>query len=68
MLTMSVKNHTLTHRAKFGVVSSSHFPFRVQTHKQTHTVTDVADHPSYTSATAGVGNHVKITRGETEIK
>jgi len=38
---------------KFGVDSSSHFPFRVQTDTQTHThtVTDATAHSTHASAT-----------------
>ena len=39
---------------KFGVDSSSRFRFRLWTHR--HTVTDATDHPTHSSATAGVGS------------
>jgi len=44
---------------KFGVDSSSYFPFRARTHwhththTHTHTVTDVTDHPTHASDAAG---------------
>jgi len=38
---------------KFGVGSSSRFPFRARTYSQTHKATDAADHPTDASATAG---------------
>ena len=39
----------------FGVDGSNSFPFRVQTHKQTHInkVTDTTDRPTYGLVTAG---------------
>jgi len=41
---------------KFGVDSSSLFPFETRTHRQTHEVTDTIDHPAHGSATANVVN------------
>jgi len=45
---------------KFGVDSSRRFSFRART--QTHKVTDAcSDDPTHLSATAGVGNYLKLT-------
>jgi len=40
---------------KFCVNSSSHFPFRVQTPRQTHRVADIADYSTHDSFSASMG-------------
>jgi len=44
--------------AVFGVVSSSRFPFpfRARTDRQKHKFADATEHPTQSSATAGVGD------------
>jgi len=48
----------------FGVDSSSRFPFRVRTHKQTDCqlkLTDVTAHSTHCTATAGVGSIIHLS-------
>jgi len=42
------------------VDSSSRFPFRARTQRHTHKVTDATDHSTHGSASAGVGNELKL--------
>jgi len=50
---------------KFGIDSSSHFPFTVRT--QTHEVTDGTDHTTHAPATTDVGNDNNTTAVTTMV-
>jgi len=41
---------------KFGVDSSSHFPVKVQTNRQTHRQTDATECPTHAGGYAGVNS------------
>jgi len=42
---------------KFGVDSSSRFPFRARTNRQTDRQTDATERPTHAGGYAGVGNY-----------